>query len=301
MGSNKVFDLKSYMETRRAQVEQALEAHLPAEDTYPGTLHRSMRYSVFSAGKRFRPVLCVACFEACGGEGDRIMPVACAIEMVHTYSLIHDDLPCMDDDDLRRGKPTNHKVFGEAVAVLAGDALLTSAVELIVREGETRLGAGLTIRVLASLLHAIGSEGMVAGQVVDMESEGGGAGADTVEYIHLHKTAALIGATARCGAMVAGAGEAETERLHLYGMKLGLAFQITDDILDVEGGFADLKSGSALDERRQKATFPGIFGVEGARDAAARLIGEAKESIADMGDGALPLLSMADLVIDRSF
>jgi geranylgeranyl diphosphate synthase type II len=301
MGRPGVFDVKSYMETRRRSVEQALGAYLPSEDAYPTVLHRAMRYSVFSGGKRFRPVLCIACFEACGGRGDIVLPVACAIEMIHTYSLIHDDLPCMDDDDLRRGKPTSHKVFGEAVAVLAGDALLTSAVELIARECEAGLGPALTLAVLRSLLRAAGPQGMVAGQVVDMESEGGGAGKDTVEYIHLHKTAVLIAATARSGAMVGGAGEADIRRLETYGMKLGLAFQVTDDILDVDGGFAKLKSGPSLDARRKKATYPAILGLEEARRAAVRLIDEAKESIANMGDGALPLLSMADLVIRRSF
>jgi geranylgeranyl diphosphate synthase type II len=296
-----VFDLKSYMETQRKRVERSLDAYLPPEDTYPAVLHRAMRYSVFSGGKRFRPVLCISSFEACGGSGDLVLPVACAIELIHAYSLIHDDLPCMDDDDLRRGKPTSHKVFGEAVAVLAGDALLTSAVGLIASRCDAGLGSALTLAVLRCLFGAAGAEGMVAGQVVDMESEGGGAGKETVEYIHLHKTAALMAATTRTGAMVAEAPEAEIERLNTFGLKLGLAFQITDDILDVEGGFAGLKSGTSLDADRKKATYPGVLGLEKAREAAARLVDEAKESVANMGDGAVPLLSMADLVIKRSF
>jgi geranylgeranyl diphosphate synthase type II len=296
-----VFDVKSYMDIRKKRVERALDDYLPPGDTRPAVLHRSVRYSVFSGGKRFRPILCIACFEACGGEGDRVLPVACAIEMIHTYSLIHDDLPCMDDDDLRRGKPTNHRVFGEAVAVLAGDALLTSAIDLIVRESPDVLGAEGTLGVLESMLHGIGTEGMVAGQVVDMESEGKGGDPETVEYIHLHKTSALIEASGRCGAMVAGAGASEIEQVSRYGRNLGLAFQIIDDILDAEGRFGNLKSGSALDERRRKATYPGVFGLEKSREMARSLIGEAKDCVAVMGDSALPLKSMADLVLKRAF
>jgi geranylgeranyl diphosphate synthase type II len=206
----------------------------------------------------------------------------------------------MDDDDLRRGKPTNHKVFGEAMAVLAGDALLTFAIDLVVREGAETLGVERAVGVLEHLLHAIGTQGMVAGQVVDMESEGGDVGADTVEYIHMHKTAALIEASARCGAIVAGADEGLIGRISLYGEKLGLAFQIVDDILDAEGGFGNLKAGASLDKRRQKATYPRVFGLEKSRQIAAGLVGEAKESVAELGVGALPLLSMADLVIKRS-
>ena len=294
------FDLKNYMEAGKKDIEAALDGYLPPETAYPEGLHKSIRYSVFSGGKRFRPILCRACFEACGGEGSCITPVACAIELVHTYSLIHDDLPCMDDDDLRRGKPTNHKVFGEAMAVLAGDALLTLAVDLLVGEGARVLGAERTIRVLGDLLNAIGSDGMVAGQVVDMESEGGGVGAETIEYIHTHKTGALIEASGRCGALVAEAGEVLIERISEYGRSLGLAFQITDDILDAEGSFGALKAGASLDKRKHKATYPGVFGLDKSRQMAARLIAEAKDSVADIGAGALPLLSMADLVIGRS-
>jgi geranylgeranyl diphosphate synthase type II len=301
MNRTRSFDLKKHMEAGRKGIEAALDRYLPPDTAHPESLHKSIRYSVFSGGKRFRPILCQACFKACGGEGKSIVPVACAIELVHTYSLIHDDLPCMDDDDLRRGKPTNHKVFGEAVAVLAGDALLTFAIDLIVREGAEALGPGRTLKVLEVLLHSAGSDGMVAGQVVDMESEGGDVDAETVRYIHMHKTAALIEGSGKCGAIVAGAGENMVSRITRFGRKLGLAFQITDDILDAEGGFGDLKAGASLDRRRQKATYPRVFGVERSRQLAAGLIGEAKESIADLGEGALPLLSMADLVIKRSF
>lgn len=301
MRKTKSFDLRSYMDAGKKEIEAALDGYLPPDTAYPESLHKSIRYSVFSGGKRFRPILCRASFEACGGKGTCIMPVACAIELVHTYSLIHDDLPCMDDDDLRRGRPTNHKVFGEAMAVLAGDALLTLAVDLLVREGAKVLGAERTIGVLEDLLHAIGSDGMVAGQVVDMESEGGGVGAETIEYIHSHKTAALIEASGRCGALVAEADEVLITRISEYGRRLGLAFQITDDILDAEGSFGTLKAGASLDKRKHKATYPDVFGLERSKQMAAHLIDEAKDSVADIGAGALPLLSMADLVVRRSF
>jgi geranylgeranyl diphosphate synthase type II len=296
----KVFDTKTYMETRRKKIEDALDRYLPEQDTAPVSLNESVRYSVFSGGKRFRPLLCMASCEACEGTSDAVLPVACAIEMIHTYSLIHDDLPCMDDDDLRRGKPTNHRVFGEAVAVLAGDALLTSAVDLILREAAGTLGAERTIRVLRVLMHAIGSDGMVAGQVVDMESEGAHADENMVEYIHSHKTAALIEASARCGAMVAAAGDDVIESVSGFGSRLGLAFQITDDILDAEGTFGNLKAGASLDRRREKATYPRVFGLERSKQLASRLIDEAKECVAGMGDAATPLLALADLVIRRS-
>lgn len=294
------FDLTDYMARRRQRVEASLERVLPADDVYPESLHKAMRYSVFSGGKRFRPILTMAGFEACGGEGDAILPVACAIELIHTYSLIHDDLPCMDDDNLRRGKPTNHKVFGEAVAVLAGDALLTYAFELIVTEGARGIGGDRTIAILADLTGAIGTDGMVAGQVIDMESESTEGDEATVEYIHSRKTGALIASCARCGAISAGAGEWVVRRLSDYGEKTGLAFQIVDDCLDAEGAFGTLKAGAGLDEERRKATYPAVFGLERSKEIARVLIADAKESVADLGAGALPLISLADLVVNRT-
>jgi geranylgeranyl diphosphate synthase type II len=296
-----MFDLKAYMAAHRKRIDRALDGYLPSEEARPRALHESMRYSVFSGGKRFRPILCLASFEACDGKGDGVLPVACAIELIHTYSLIHDDLPCMDDDDLRRGKPTNHKVFGEAVAVLAGDALLTSAVEVIAREAASSLGTRLALEILVNIMRAAGSEGMVAGQVVDMQYEGKEADAEAVEYIHSHKTAALIEACVRCGALAAGADEHVLERLSAYGRKLGLAFQVTDDILDAEGSFGRLKSAASLDEQREKATYVGVFGLEASREIASGLVAGAKDSIADMGGRTIPLLYMADLVLNRSF
>jgi len=293
------FDLKTYMDARRTEVEEALEGYLPPGDACPESLHEAMRYSVFSGGKRFRPILCLASFRAAGGEGEGVMPVACAIELIHTYSLIHDDLPCMDDDDLRRGRPTNHKVFGEAIAVLAGDALLTHAIELVVSVAGAELGPESCLRVLEDITRAIGVDGMVAGQVVDMESEGKPVGEETVSYIHSRKTGALITSTARCGAIAAGADEAMIAKMAAYGEKVGLAFQITDDILDVEGGFGDLKSCAGLDSQKQKATYPSVHGLERSKAIAEGLIAEAREVIADLGEPGLPLRGLADLVVNR--
>ena len=296
----KEFDLDSYIDSKRAEIDGALHRYLPAEDVRPETLHKAMRYSVFSGGKRFRPILAIASFEVCGGEGPRILPFACAIELIHTYSLIHDDLPCMDDDDVRRGKPTNHKMFGEATAVLAGDALLTFAVELIVTEGIKDVGSERTVSVLKDLMRSVGTDGMVAGQVVDMESEGREVNEKTVQYIHTRKTASLIASSARCGARVAGASELMIQRLDTYGRKIGLAFQIVDDILDVEGRFGDLKAAGGLDRRKQKATYPGVAGLERSKQIAKALVAEAKDAVVELGAGALPLLALAGLVIDRT-
>jgi geranylgeranyl diphosphate synthase type II len=294
------FELGGYLEHKKREIDESLDKYLHAESTYPESLHKAMRYSVFSGGKRFRPILSIAGYEACGGEGQDIMPVACGIELIHTYSLIHDDLPCMDDDDLRRGKPTNHKVFGEAVAVLAGDALLTFAVELIVSEGLNAMGPDRTVRVLKNLMTSIGTDGMVAGQVVDMESEGAGADGKTVEYIHSRKTGALITGAARSGAIVSGAEESLIECIGKYGERIGLAFQIVDDVMDAEGRFGGLKSGSDLDSKKRKLTYPLVFGLEKSKQTARDLISEAKDYVADLGERAVPLMALADLVVSRS-
>jgi geranylgeranyl diphosphate synthase type II len=288
------------MEAKQAQINAALDRYLPREDAYPETLHRAMRYSVFSGGKRFRPVLCIASYEACGGSGDAVMPVACAIELLHTYSLVHDDLPCMDDDDLRRGRPTSHKVFGEAFAVLAGDALLSFAVELVLVEGSRSLDSGRLVRVLGDLMKAAGPKGMVAGQVVDMESQGKQSEPETVKYIHSHKTGALLASSTRCGAIAAGAIDSVVDRVSTYGSKLGLAFQIMDDLLDAEGKFGDMKSGRGLDEKRKKVTYPAAFGLEESKVAARQLAEEAKQALSYLGEAAIPLVLLADLAVNRS-
>ena len=300
MNETTSFDLAGYVSVRREMVEAALDQYLPAESAAPETLHKAMRYSVFSGGKRFRPVLCMAVCEACGGEVGGVMPVACAIELVHTYSLVHDDLPCMDDDDMRRGRPTSHKVFGEAVAVLAGDALLTRALELIVVEGARRMGTERALAVAGDLTAAIGSDGMVAGQVMDMENENREVDEGTMEDIHSRKTGRLITSSVRCGAMVAGADAELLLSLTAYGRKLGLAFQIIDDVLDEEGGFGGLKSGKGLDGAKGKATYPKVFGLERSKATAAALVEEARDCIEKLGRDFVPLAAMADFVVSRS-
>jgi geranylgeranyl diphosphate synthase type II len=300
MGGTTGFDLKTYVDTRRERVDAALDGYLPPGDARPETLHKAMRYSVFSGGKRIRPVFCIAAYEASGGEGDAVLPVACALEIIHTYSLIHDDLPCMDDDDMRRGKPTSHKVFGEAAAVLAGDALLTFAIELLVDEGGRAMGPETALRVASEITKAIGSDGMVAGQMLDMECENRDIDEGLMEYIHTRKTGRLIAASVRSGAMAARAGEDMLEGLTTYGRKLGLAFQIIDDVLDEEGSFGDLKSGKGLDSERGKATYPAVFGLERSKAAARELVARAIGSIEGLGEGFAPLVALADFVASRT-
>lgn len=292
-------DLGRYMERVRQRVDCALDSLMPPEDRFPTALHKAMRYSVFSGGKRFRPVLCIAAFEALGGEGEGILPAACAIELVHAYSLIHDDLPCMDDDDLRRGKPTSHKVFGEAVAVLAGDALVSLAVEILVKKLPAYVGCDVTIRVLDDLLTAIGSDGMVGGQVVDITTPCDAATPELIEYIHSRKTGCLISSSLRIGGMIAGGQDSWIQRLSDFGKKLGLAFQVVDDILDARGGFGDLKAGSQLDWKRGKPTYPAVFGLDESERIAQRLIDESKVVLDPLGERGAVLKALADFVINR--
>src|ERR1035438_1816221 len=243
-------DLKKYMNERCQLVDQALDRLLPREDELPVSLHKSMRYSVFAGGKRIRPILMLGACEAVGGNLEWAMPAACAMEMIHTYSLIHDDLPAMDDDDFRRGNPTNHKVFGEAIAILAGDALLTEAFKLISSPcfaPECAPAARLT--VIHEIASCAGSYGMVGGQVVDMESEGkSDIDLPTVQYIHTHKTGALIKAAVVAGAILGGADEQKLAAITRYGAAAGLAFQIADDILDIEGNTEKIGKDAGSDQ-----------------------------------------------------
>ncbi|HEY7433526.1 MAG TPA: farnesyl diphosphate synthase, partial [Methylomirabilota bacterium] len=253
------FDLGAYMKQRADAVDVALERVLPAETLRPETLHKAMRYSVFAGGKRLRPVLVIAGAEAVGGTAEQVMPTACAMELIHTYSLVHDDLPAMDNDDFRRGAPTNHKVFGEAMAILAGDALLTLAFRLVADNA----GASTALRdVVVDIADAAGHKGMVAGQVADLEAEGRRVGADVVDYIHAHKTGALIRTSLRIGAMLCGADAAQVRALSVAGADLGLAFQIVDDILDVVSSSEELGKTAGKDQIQQKATYPAIHGIE---------------------------------------
>ena len=294
------FDLQAYLTDRRQRVDEALATVLLADDAEPTSVHRAMRYSVMAGGKRLRPILVIAGAEAVGGDAETVMSAACALELIHTYSLIHDDLPAMDDDDYRRGRLTNHKVFGEAVAILAGDALLTDAFRLIA-ENAARVASGAAVvrDVIVEVADAASTRGMVGGQVVDIESEGKTVTAETLEYIHLHKTAALIRASLRVGALLAGARADQLALIGEAGRSLGLAFQIVDDILDVEGTLAELGKTAGSDERKGKATYPAVHGIEASRAEARRLIGRAKEQLAGLGAGAVALCALADYIFER--
>ena len=294
------FDLVAYLAERRQRVDDALESVLPSDDAEPTSVHRSMRYSVMAGGKRLRPILVIAGAEAVGGAAESVMPAACALELIHTYSLIHDDLPAMDDDDYRRGRLTNHKVFGEAVAILAGDALLTDAFRLIA-ENAARVATDATVvrDVIVEVVEAASTRGMVGGQVVDIESEGKTVTPETLEYIHLNKTAALIRASLRVGALLAGGTAQQLAVIGEAGRSLGLAFQIVDDILDVEGTLAELGKTAGSDERKGKATYPAVHGIEASRVQARALIDQAKEGLRRLGPGAVPLCALADYIFER--
>ena len=293
------FDLAAYLAERRALVDAALERVLPAEDTPPATVHRAMRYSVLAGGKRLRPILVLAGAEAVGGSAPAVLPAACALELIHTYSLIHDDLPAMDDDDYRRGRLTSHKVFGEAMAILAGDGLLTLAFKLVADNAALARDPRVLRDVVTALADAAGTFGMVGGQVVDIESEGKTITPETLEYIHLHKTAALIRAAMRVGALLGGGGPAAVEAIGDAGRDLGLAFQIVDDILDVEGSLEELGKTAGSDARKQKATYPALHGVPASRREAQRLVERVKTRLAGFGERGAPLAALADYVVER--
>jgi geranylgeranyl diphosphate synthase type II len=264
-------DGRAYITEARKLTDRLLDRFLPSEETEPKTLHKAMRYSVMAGGKRLRPILALAAYEYCGGSPQRapetVYRAMAALEMVHTYSLIHDDLPCMDDDDLRRGRPTCHKMFNEAVATLAGDGLHVVAFELMAQTGSSE--------VVRELAMAGGTAGMLGGQMADMEAENRQVSKAEIENIHRLKTAALIRGSIRIGAMLAQADRNLLDRLSVYGEKIGLAFQIIDDILDIEGDQALLGKEVGSDSRNQKATYPGVVGLDVARKDAARLIDEA--------------------------
>jgi geranylgeranyl diphosphate synthase type II len=290
-------NLKSRLATLHKQVDRALDRWLPSEKTRPVTLHRAMRYGIFAGGKRLRPILCLAAAEACGGKTSPALPAACAVECIHTYSLIHDDLPCMDDDDLRRGRPTTHKVYGDAVAVLAGDALLTIAFEILAQtKAPKRYGLQEFFLELAT---SAGSSLLVGGQVADMEAENRKATPMDLLFIHRGKTAAMIASSLRLGAMSANATPAQVKTLGKFGEHLGLAFQIVDDILDVTQTSERLGKSAGKDAASGKATYPAVFGMEKSRREATRLTKSALKALEPLGEGANFLRALAGQLLGR--
>ena len=290
------FDFKAYLNQARERVEAALDGSLAPER--PESLREAMRYSLLAGGKRLRPILCLAACELAGGEAELAMPTAVALEMIHTMSLIHDDLPAMDDDDLRRGRPTNHKVYGEAVAILAGDALLTRAFEMVSLRSPG-VPPDRLLKVVGELSLVAGAPGLVGGQVVDLESEGKDVDPDTLEYIHLHKTGALLSACVITGAIVGGADEALISALRVYARGIGLAFQIIDDILDITASSEVLGKTAGKDLVADKTTYPKLLGLEESRRRADALVGGAKDVLGPWQQRAMPLLALADFITSR--
>jgi geranylgeranyl diphosphate synthase type II len=290
-------DFTAYWAARQKMVEAALNRFLPPATLKPKTIHQAMRYSIFAGGKRLRPVLCLAGAEAVGGKTAPALPLACAVECIHTYSLIHDDLPCMDNDDFRRGKPTSHKVYGEGMAVLAGDALLTLAFELVaIAKPTSRYPTAAMIRELA---RGSGSRGMVGGQVADVEGEGKKISAPELRYIHANKTAALITSSIRLGAMSANASPGQLARLTDFGRSLGLAFQVIDDILDETQTTEKLGKSAGKDVAAQKATYPALLGLEQAKAEADRLTARARTALKALGKDAAALTAIAEFLLRR--
>jgi geranylgeranyl diphosphate synthase type II len=294
------FDLKRYLSDRKQVVDQALEKFAPAPLGLEKTVSEASRYSLFAGGKRLRPILCLAGAEAVGGSCEPALPIACSIEMIHTYSLIHDDLPAMDDDDFRRGRPTNHKVFGEAMAILAGDALLTEAFGLMARGREnTGIAAEKLVRIIAAIANASGHRGMVGGQVIDLESETRQVDLATVEYMHVRKTGALISASLEVGGILGGGTEPQIAALVRYGHHLGLAFQITDDLLDVEGDAQAMGKTPGSDAAKNKKTYPALLGIPQSRQAAQTHVQESIDALAVFDYKAEPLRAIARYLLVR--
>jgi len=305
----------------RVLIDAALDRALPAADEPPAGLHEAMRYSVFAGGKRLRPILVLTAAEAARGVSDAaggladtagdaaqvpttdaesLLPAACAVELIHTYSLIHDDLPAFDDDDLRRGKPTSHKVFGEPQAILAGDALQSLAFALLAGAAHNAGAPEPWVAALVELSTAAGSAGMAAGQWLDLEAEGQPIDLAELEALHSAKTGALLTACVRIGALLGGADNVTLDRLVAYGRSVGLAFQIVDDILDIEGSVESLGKTPGVDAERAKATYPALLGLDGARAEARRLRDLALQQVAPLGAAARPLALIAQFVVDRS-
>ncbi|XWK86902.1 MAG: farnesyl diphosphate synthase [Phormidium sp.] len=296
-GQSPPFDLRKYLAQRQALVEAALEHFLPV--TYPEKIYEAMRYSLMAGGKRLRPVLCLATCELAGGTIEMAMPTACALEMIHTMSLIHDDLPAMDNDDYRRGKLTNHKVYGEDIAILAGDGLLAYAFEIVAQT--ENVPAERLVQVIARLGRAVSAAGLVGGQVVDLECEGKtDVTIETLNFIHTHKTGALLEACVLCGAIIAGISTTDLQRLSRYAENIGLAFQIVDDVLDITATQEELGKTAGKDLQAKKATYPSLWGLEESKCKAQQLVAAAKAELAPFGENARPLLAIAEFITTRT-
>jgi geranylgeranyl diphosphate synthase type II len=301
-------DIRRYLQEKKEIVDSALEQYFPGlpegtpETQFTASLQKAIRYSLFAGGKRIRPILAIAAFQATGGRGNGILPFACALEMIHTYSLIHDDLPAMDNDDYRRGKPTCHKVFGEAIGILAGDALLTEAFRVMTNwaawDSPPR-DKELLLDIIHEVAQASGISGMVGGQVLDIESEGKEVDLPTVQYIHTHKTGALILVSIRIGARLGGADGEVLKAFTRYGERVGLAFQIADDILNVEGQSACIGKSTGTDLSKGKATYPSLLGLEESKRRAGELVELAVEALSLYGPEADPLREIARFIIAR--
>jgi len=292
-------DLKKYTQEKRELIDGFFRDYFVREFN-PPVLKEAMLYSLFAGGKRIRPILALAAYEACGGDAGDILPYASALELIHTYSLIHDDLPAMDNDDLRRGKPTNHKVYGEATAILAGDALLTEAFTILAdRSFSAKVGPDNLLKTIMEIATASGLGGMVAGQVQDMLSENKAPDEETLSFIHKHKTGALLLVSVRIGPILFGSDNATLESLSEYGRCIGHAFQVVDDILDVDGNTEELGKTAGSDEKVNKMTYPRLYGLERSREIAGDLIHRAKTSIAHFSSDADPLREIADYLLKR--
>ncbi|MGC9964084.1 MAG: polyprenyl synthetase family protein [Syntrophobacteraceae bacterium] len=293
------FDLKNYLSRRKQLVEASLEKIFPAPSGLQKRVIEAARYSLFAGGKRLRPILCLAAAEVVGGDVEPVLPAACALEMIHTYSLVHDDLPAMDNDDFRRGVPTNHKVFGEAIAVLAGDALLTEAFECFALSAGAHVSAQKVLEVIRIAVKAAGYRGMIGGQVIDLECENRKVDLATVEYMHIHKTGALLSASLEIGAILGGGDEVRIEALKTYGHHVGLAFQITDDLLDVEGDAELMGKTPGSDVAKNKMTYPALLGIGQSKDASREHVERSLEALAGFDEKAEPLRAIAGYLLVR--
>ena len=292
--------LEAYLERQRARIDDALAEYFPPDRAHPHRLIEAVRYSLLGGGKRIRPILLLAACEAVGGAAERALPYGCALEMIHAYSLVHDDLPAMDDDALRRGKPTSHLVFGEGLAILAGDALLSEAFRILTASAERDPQPRRVLRAVREIAEAAGPRGMVGGQAADIAAEGGAPDLATVEFIHVRKTGALILAAVRAGGLIGGAHAPALKRLTRYGECLGLAFQIADDILDAEAPSSVTGKAAGRDDARHKATFPAVLGLPAAKQRARELLEQALAALGGFDARAEPLRGLARLVVERA-